>query len=155
MAADKETSFLKDWMLRYVKNKDIITRKITETKELDDGFVVVKKESRQQYIISPFLNNLSILEHIKSFEHNKALVCFHTKENYDTLLKNWKQFVDVGKNFTVFFVNPFSKTERILSISPYTHQMIADDDTIELGLKTMSETVEFTTPDEVKKIISS
>ena len=152
----KEKVFLKDWILRYVKNKDLMMKKIISTNDTEHGFIVVKKDSEQQFFIIPSLKDLSSLtKEIKEYKHNKSVACFHTKENFDILIKQWSEYVELSRNFTIYFVNPFSKSDRVLSLSPYTHQLIADDESLVTGLKTMSETVEFTTEDEVKKIISS
>lgn len=149
----KEIKFLKDWILRYIKNKDVIAKKINSIDEKDDYFVVVKADKIQKFFIDPFLDLK--LDEIKEYEHNKALVCFHTRDNYKKLVEEWEKFVEVGNNFTMFFVNPFSKTERVLILRPHTHNLISDEETLEVGLKTMSENVEFTTEEEIKKIISS
>ncbi len=153
---DKETTFLKEWAVRYIKNRDAISKKIVSIEEFGDGFHVVRKDKEQRFFIEPFLKELHpLVEKIKGYQQNKALVCFHTRENLDILLKNWKTFVELGRNFTIFFVNPFSKTERVLSLSPSTHQLISDEDTLQQGVTTMSQEIEFTTEEEVKKILSS
>ena len=153
---DKEIKFLKDWVLRYIKNKDIMTKKIVSVDEFDDGFHILKKNNEQKFFIIPFLKDVNeVVTRIKEYEYGRTVVCFHTKENYGFLIKNWGVFVDLGRNFTIYFVNPFSKTERVLSLSPYTHHLISDKDSLKQGLMTMSENVEFTTEEEVKKIINS
>ena len=153
---NREQIYLRDWTLRYIKNKDLILKKIVSTEELEDGFHLVKKDNEQRFFVEPFFTDVdATLKKVKAYEHNKALVFYHTKENYDALLKHWKNFVDVGRDFTLFIINPFSKTDRVLTLSPYTHNLIADPDSLDTGLKTMSGNVEFTTEKEIKKIISS
>lgn len=152
---EKEVKFLKDWAVRYIKNKDIITKKITSLKENDNDFTVLR-EAEHKYFIMPFLNDIKeITNDIKKYEYGKTLICFHTKNNFDFLINNWKAFVELGRHFVIYFVNPFSKLDRVLNVCPYTHQLISDEESLELGLKTMSETVEFTAEEEVKKIINS
>lgn len=156
IVTDKTISFLKEWTVRYIKNKDLITKKIVSIEEGADGFKVIRADRELQFFIEPFLADVNrILLRIQQGEHGRALVCFHTKENFDVLMKQWKRFVDAGKNLTMYFVNPFSKTDRVLTLSPYTHDLIADESTLMQGLKTMSGSVEFTTEEEVKKIIAS
>jgi len=154
--ADKEIKFLKEWTIRYVKNKDVISKKITSLNEKDNEFIVQKGEIEHKYLIIPVINDTdSIINTAAEYEHGKTLICFHTKSNFEFLIKNWGIFVDLGRNFIVYFINPFSKTERVLSICPYTHHLISDKDSLVLGLKTMAENVEFTTEDEIKKIVNS
>ncbi|MEK6886838.1 MAG: hypothetical protein AABW88_03320 [Nanoarchaeota archaeon] len=152
---EKEVKFLKDWAVRYIKNKDIITKKIISLKENDNDFVVTR-ESEHKYVVVPYLKEIKeIIKEIKKFEHGKTLICFHTKSNFNFLIENWNEFVELGRYFLVYFVNPFSKLDRVLSICPYTHQLISDEESLKLGLNTMAETVEFTTEEEIKKIVNS
>ena len=153
---EKETKFLKDWSVRYIKNKDIITRKIVSVNEQEDSFVIERKDKTQKLFVIPFLKNVEdIVDKVREYEHSKGIFCFHTRENFDFLIKNWGYFVDLGRNFTMNFVNPFSKLDRVLSLSPYTHYLISDAESLKEGLKTMAENVEFATEEEIKKIVSS
>lgn len=88
-----------------------------------------------------------------SGEH-PTLVCFNTQENFDVVLKNWKNLVEL-KNFNIYFVNPFSKTDKIWIVFPSTHNLVADEASLELGLRTMFEQVTRTTEEEVRRIIGS
>ena len=150
---EKEVKFLKDWAVRYIKNKDIISKKITSLTENEKDFIVERGEAKHKYFIVPFLNKID--EEIRDYEYGKTLVCFHTRNNFNFLIENWGDFVELKRHFIIFFVNPFSKLDKILILCPYTHQLITDDETLKQGLKTMSETVEFTTEEEVKRIINS
>jgi hypothetical protein len=154
MVDTNPVKFLKEWVVRYLKNKDIITRKIVSIEESEESFTIVRADKKQEFFVEPFLKDLNnSLGKLKG--EYKSLVCFHTKENFEILLNEWNKFVDVGRQFMVYFINPFSKTERVLILSPYTHNLISDEDSLVLGLKTMAENVEYTTEEEVKKIISS
>ncbi len=153
---EKEVKFLKDWIIRYIKNKDIISKKIISLKENESDFVVSKNEMEDKYFIIPFLKDIKeITNGIKKYEHRKTLICLHTKNNFEFMIDNWNDFAGLGRHFSIYFVNPFSKLDRVLSICPYTHQLISDEESLRLGLKTMSETVEFTTEEEVTKIVNS
>lgn len=153
---EKEIKFLKEWIVRYLKNKDLLARKIVSIDEFENGFEVKRKDKEQKFLIAPNLSQFDkILNEINSFSKGKALVCFHTKQNFDVLISNWNKFVDIGREFTVYFVNPFSKTEKVLILNPYTHELISDESSLKQGLKTMAENVEFTNEDEIKKIINS
>jgi len=153
---DSETKYLKDWIVRYIKNKDLIRKLISSIEESESTFHVVKKTSEQEFFVVPFLDDMNeIVATLDRYKENKALVCFHTKDNFDLLINEWSRFVDVGKNFTIYFVNPFSKKERVLFISPQIHNLIADEENLKQGLKSMANNVEITTETEIKKIISS
>ena len=153
---EKEVKFLKEWSVRYIKNRDITTRKIVSVSEQDDNFIIERKDKTQKLFVIPFLKNPDeIVEKVKEFEHSKSIFCFHTRENFDFLVKNWGYFVDLGRYFTINFVNPFSKLDRVLSLCPYTHHLISDAESLKQGLKTMAENVEFATEDEIEKIVNS
>lgn len=153
---EKEVVFLRDWIVRYLKNKDLLARKIISIVEFEAGLDVKRKDKEQKFLVYPELDEIEkILEKIKEIKHGKAIVCFHTKQNFDILINNWKKFVDIGRDFNVYFVNPFSKTEKVLILSPYTHELISDESSLKQGLKTMAENVEFTNEESIKKIINS
>ncbi|HME87319.1 MAG TPA: hypothetical protein VKE88_02810 [Candidatus Nanoarchaeia archaeon] len=153
---DKVVSFLKEWAVRYVKNKDLITKKIMSVEEFDDSFKIIRKDKEQTCYIVPFVHSdAKGLERVKSQEHNKAIFCFHTKENYEHMIKNWKYYVGFGRLFAIYFCNPFSKTDKVIVLNPHTHELISDEESLVTGLKTMAENVEYTTEDEIKKIIGS
>lgn len=153
---DKETKFLREWAVRYIKNKDLVFRKITSVKEEEEDFTVFRGEKEHKFFIIPMIKEVSkIVEKIKIQNTQKSLVCFHTKDNFSSMIDNWKSFVELGREFTIYFANPFSKTDRVLILCPYTHQLITDDSSLKMGLKTMSDTVELTTEEEINKIINS
>ncbi len=156
MVDAKVISFLKEWVTRYLKNKDIITKKIQSIEDFDDGFDVIKKDKEQRFFVKPFLVDYEdTLQKIRNYAHSKVIICLNTKENFEEFINKWDRFVDAGRDLSVYFVNPFSKTEKVWIINPHTHALISDEQTLKQGLKTMAETVEFTTEEEVRKIINS
>lgn len=137
---NKAHSFLTKWITDYVKNRDLIEKKI-EGIEHKDNLIHIKYKDRSQYIlIMPFLQDLSFLEKFEK-QNYYMIVVFNTKENLDRLVESWKQLI--GFRFLcIFFVNPWSSMDKRWMIYPYTHHQIADEGSLKIGLKSMFDMVE-------------
>lgn len=148
--------YLADWTKRYIENKDIVLQKIVSIEKTENGLFVKFKDKEQTFVSVPFVKDVKdVLEKLKKIENYKTLVVLNSLANLKAVINNWNDFVSLGNKFNIYFINPFSKTERIWILSPYTHNFIADVDSLELGLKTMSENVEYVASEEkIKEIIS-
>lgn len=146
-----------EWAKRYIENKDIIAKKIVSIEKTDLGLLVKYSDRELTVISAPFIKDVdALLQKIQNIPNYRTLVVLNSPENIDLVVKNWDRFVSLGAKFNIYFVNPFSKTEKIWIICPYTHNFIADTDSLALGLKTMSENVEYvTSEEEIRKIIES
>lgn len=137
---------LKDWTLNYIKNRDLVHRRISNVEDKGDYFLVTHKdESHIVFLVHEKMDDLSeVVARIKQLEkeHNAtkiSLVIYNTKSNLELLLKHWKELVEIV-NLTVVFANPRIADKWI--ISPHVHDKIADAETLELGVRTMFESVE-------------
>jgi len=130
-----------------LKNKDLIHRKITTIKKQPDSIHVTYKDKEHIYIVVLQLST-STLAKIK--DTHASIVCYNTKENIDFMLKNWETLAKL-QNFSMFFVNPFSKTEKKWIIYPKTHHALSDNH--KDGIKTLSNNVDLITLKEVENII--
>lgn len=61
-------------------------------------------------------------------------------ENLRFVLGNWKKLADF-KSLNFYFINPFSKLDRVWILCPHIHNRICDKASLELGLKSMAEMV--------------
>jgi hypothetical protein len=105
----KSGSFLMEWTVNFIKNKDIISKKIQNIENGKNGFDLhVKYRDREQYfIIAPNISNIdSIMQKIDNSAHY-TIVTLNSKENFDVVLKNWPKLVNF-KFLSIIFVNPFS-----------------------------------------------
>ncbi|MFC1727849.1 hypothetical protein ACFLZ7_00075 [Nanoarchaeota archaeon] len=152
---EKEVEFLVDWVKRHIENKDVVFKKIESSEKRDDCLYVKYKDKEATFLAVPSIKDDSVLEKLKGINNYKTLVTLNHPSNIEFVIKNWDKLVELGRELSIYFVNPFSKTERIWIVHPYTHNFIADMDSLELGLKTMSENVEYISEDEFKKIITS
>ena len=133
---------LLDWILNFLKNKDLIYNKIIKIEENSLGYdaVITYKDKVQNILIIPSLDEISPL--MSSFKgDNNLIVTLNSKESLDFLIIHWKEFINF-KNIVLYFVNPFSALEKKWIIFPHTHNKICDEKTLKQGLISIFQTVE-------------
>ena len=136
-------SFLVEWTASFVKNKDVIAKKIENIEKNRGGFdLYVKfKDKGQFFIISPSIDNLDlIIPKLKNDSHF-CIVALNSSENLGSLIKNWNRLIEF-RFLSVMFVNPFSQLDKKWTIYPYTHHKICDESSLKTGLKSMFGVVE-------------
>ena len=151
MTLSKSTKYLVEWFVRYTKNRDIVFRKISNisTKE---NLVIVEQKSGVvvHYVVESFPDDfLNILKSIKA--DHKGLIVYNSAENFEKLLKSWQKLSTI-QNLTVYFVNPFSKTEKKWIINPYVHNKISDETSLKQGLDSMFIMVDSISKKEVEQL---
>lgn len=143
MMKNKVHSFLADWTVNFIKNKDIITKKIEQIENGKDGFdLYVKYKDREQYfIIAPAIADIdSIIQRINN-DFYFSIVTLNSKENFDIIVKNWNRLISF-KLLSIIFVNPFSELDKKWVVFPHTHNKICDESSLKNGLKAMFQMVE-------------
>lgn len=136
-------SYLVEWTENFVKNKDVIAKKIENIEKNKNGFDLhVKfKDKEQFFIITASISDLnSIVARINN-DCNFCIVTLNSRENLENLLKNWRRLIEL-KFLSIIFVNPFSQMDKKWIIYPYTHHRICDESSLKTGLKSMFEMVE-------------
>jgi hypothetical protein len=121
---------LREWMVLYVKHKDLLARKLQSVEEKKDCVVFHFKDHD---LVAYAQDRLSLL----SAEGRTLIVTLNTKENIDFMIHH---FADFSKHsgITVIFANPELNEKWI--IVPHTHSRIVDGD-IKQGINTMAESV--------------
>lgn len=147
----KAHSYLVDWVINYLKNKDLYFKKIELVEMNKEGFdVYVKfKDKEQFFVVNPLIEDTDELLPKFDSERYFGLVVFNTMNNFDVLVKSWDKFVKF-KHLCVYFVNPFSQLDKKWIIYPYTHNNICERGALEKGLKAMFEMVEPLTEKDIK-----
>ena len=140
---DRVYKYLVDWIIDYLKNKDLLLKKIELIDKDKKGFdVYVKfKDKERFFIVKPVIDDVDGILSKFNAEGHFGLVVLNTSGNFDVLIKNWGRFVKF-KRLCIYFVNPFSKLDKKWVIYPYTHNNICEKDALEKGLKSMFEMVE-------------
>ena len=140
---DKSHSFLLDWTINFIKNKDIISKKIEKIENGKDGFdLYVKYKDREQYFI--IAANIADIDSIIQRVNNNyyfSIVTLNSRENFDIVIKNWNKLISF-KFLNIIFVNPFSDIDKKWIIFPHTHHKVCDESSLENGLRAMFEMVE-------------
>lgn len=149
---NKSHSFLVEWTVQFIKNKDILTKKIENIENGKDGFdLYVKYKDREQYfIIVPKIIEIdSMIQRVNNNFHF-TIVTLNSKENFETICKNWNKLIGF-KFLNIIFVNPFSEMDKKWIIFPHTHHKICDEASLENGLRSMFSMVE---PIEEEQLIA-
>jgi len=152
--------YLSEWIIRFEKNKDLILKRMIDighNKEEDLVIANLEKGGKQAYLIDPFLDEKqisTIFERLKGYE-NCSLVVYNTKDNFDVIVDNWEKFVGFKRNFSISFINPFSRTDKRWVVYPATHSLVTDDSKTKQSLKILFSNVEATTKEDVERIVSS
>jgi hypothetical protein len=132
---------LRDWIVEYVKSKDLLIKQITAIKQDEQNCdVVVEGTVKSQYIIvNPALGDLGSLDALK--DKHVVLVTANTKENMEALIKNWDRLIQYP-HLSVYFVNPNSSLDKRWVIFPATHARITERSALRKGLESLYATVE-------------
>ena len=83
-----------------------------------------------------------------------CLVVYNTKENIDFLVKNWDALSKFSRDFSMFFVNPFSRTEKRWAIYPMSHELIVEKKDLKRSIDVISSNVEMATREGITKVIT-
>lgn len=144
-------SYLVDWIIDFIKNKDLLLRKIELVEKGKDGFnVYIRFKDKEQYfIVEPLIEDIDGVLGKFDSEGHFGLVVFNTVGNFDILVKDWDKFVKF-KDLCVYFVNPFSQLDKKWIIYPYTHNSICERSALEKGLRAMFGMVEPLTEEQIK-----
>ena len=136
---DNAHSFLVEWSIRFLQNKDSIRKEIINIeKNQQNAFAIHYKDKIKYFFIAAILdngvfNNLNMDSFIGIFTLNNP-------SNIRFVVTEWKKLKEF-KFLSIFFINPLSSTEKVWAISPYIHDRICDKSSLELGLKSMAEMV--------------
>jgi len=107
-----------------------------------DGILVTYKDRKENILAFP---NLNLLPESR-IKENVVAVTLNNRNNLETLYAKWSIFKNI-QQFKIYFINPFSTTDRKWVINPHVHAKICDSTSLKIGLKAMFETVEPLTPE--------
>jgi len=152
---DNLRPFLVEWTLNFIKNKDIVAKKIERIENGQSGSsnydLYVKYKDREQFFI--IMPNIEEIDPILQKINNNSffsIVTLNSRENFDAMLRNWSKLTHF-KFLNIMFVNPFSELDKKWIVFPYTHQRVCDESSLKNGLRSMFGMVE---PIEEKQLIA-
>ncbi len=150
------TDFLTDWVILFLKNKDLIFKRFFSiTADKNKITLTSSTGDIQVFFVKPFPRDLlKELSGIKSRSSTAfGIVVANTRTNFDALLKSWDLLVNLDRRLCIYFVNPFSLTAKQWAIHPATHQLITSGAGLKIGLTALFETVDKTTEEELTQKI--
>ncbi len=139
----KEAKELKEWLVNYIKNRDILLKSIESINEKSrewDVVVKTKKGGKRHYIVMPELDDFGKIAE-KLDDQTITLVVLNKKKNLDILIENWGKITHNPK-FCVIFVNPKSELEKKWIVFPHTHEKVTEKASLTRGLKSLFQTVD-------------
>lgn len=129
-----ELDTLKEWVTHYIKSRDVIKREIVDISDKGDSLLVKYKDRERTFLIIPQISDLSL-------KNNITIVVFNTLENFNWLLKSWKELVTFD-DVNIYFINPESITDKRWIIFPHIHDKVSDSESLKLGLEALFNSVE-------------
>ena len=146
---DKITGILFEWAFHFIKNKDVMLRKIVKIEEYVnlDYIFVEYKDKKMVYYVVPFIEEFnkvwSSLQEIKKKTESSDLciVVFNSEDNLSKVIENWN-ILDKDPKLQLVFANPYSLTDKRWAIIPYTHSKIIEHSALKGGLRSLFEGVD-------------
>ena len=153
---EKVVAFLSEWVFYYVKNRDLVDRKLEKVEEyINKCYVFAKfKDKLQVYFIEPEISDLGkTLERIDAAKKEagcdfSCLVLLNSIKNLKAVQDGWSK-LDKDPKLSLLFVNPFSLLDKKWIIFPHTHSQIIESSALRQGLKSLFDGVESTSVDEI------
>ena len=167
---DNVNSFLVDWSIRFLENKDVIRKEIINIEKDKCNFTIRYKDKIGRFFVEPVLGDdiFNILKNSKGISgppkiakrfsseiKNEDYIGFITLNNMANIkfvLSNWAKLIKF-EFLSIYFINPFSTSDKVWIIRPYIHDRICDKASLELGLRSMAEMVNTINVEEISRKI--
>jgi len=139
MAADS----LRQWYIYYVKNRDLMLKKIASIKDDANNIIITNKDGTEETsILDESPSSFSkLLEGFKKDARLK-IVTLNKKDAIRLLIEEWAKLIEYA-SLTMMFVNPHSHGEHKWIIKPHIHAKFTDKSTLKPGIMSIAGTVEF------------
>ena len=152
--ADRLTPHLAQWMERYLKNKDLIHKRIKQIAVSGDTLTLTYADRTTSIRIIPQLPTAQqALIPFASATHC-SIVTYNTQENFEAFVRDWETYAKFKRHFSIYFVNPFSKQDKLWVLFPSSHHAITEPAALKPGLITIASTVDYTTISELSTILA-
>lgn len=160
MVLDAVVGFLSEWVFYYVKNRDLVERKLEKVEEyLNKSFVFAKfRDKSQVYFIECEIEDLAkTLEKVAVAKKElgsdfSCLVLLNSAKNLKAVEDGW-DLLSKDPKLSLLFVNPFSLLDKKWVVFPYTHSKISEPSALRQGLKSLFGGVEPISVDDFRSRI--
>ncbi|HLC66875.1 MAG TPA: hypothetical protein VJK52_04505, partial [Candidatus Nanoarchaeia archaeon] len=82
-----------------------------------------------------------------------AVVTYQTQENLDQLVQDWDVYARFKRHFAIYFINPFSPTEKCWVLFPWSHNVISERASLKPGLLSIASSVDFATLAQIEQSV--
>lgn len=127
-----ENTELKQWIIQYLKYRDSMEQRIRQIKDAELGIEVLYDDGQTKFMIVDQLTD-ECISHMANYQN---ICTLNSQKNLDFILNKWKELAG-NRELTIYFVN-LSLGEKWI-LKPYTHSLIADEQGLAQGLRTMFE----------------
>jgi hypothetical protein len=133
---------LKEWYVRYRKNRDIILRKIENISD-KGSHILIKNKNGTEEIGIVHEDVSSILKLLEPFDKKLHIitVVLNKKAHMDILLEEWDKLIEYTQ-LTVMFVNPGPPEDKKWIIKPAIHDRVTERAALKKGIMSIAEAVE-------------
>jgi|SRR3989338_6212224 len=143
-------SFLMEWFVMYLENRGMFKKDLIKVEKFDQNseFLAHYRDRIMHFLIKMDLES-DVLGRLGADE-NFGLVTLNNPVNIRFVVNNWNKLSGFGR-LSIYFINPFSNSEKVWVIKPNVHDKICDKNCLELGLKAISEMVDTTNASIMEK----
>lgn len=136
----KET--LKQWYLFYIKNRDLMLKKIRNVEQKEDIITIHNKEGTKESSIVAS-NPTSFTALLSQFNETDkiSIITLNKKDIINLLIKEWKDIVNYTA-LTMMFVNPDSEQDKKWIIKPHFHHRFTDPSALKSGIMSIASSVD-------------
>jgi len=138
--------FVLTWAKHYFASKDAFEKKIKTISVCDDKLIIEYKDKTEIILAYPQLNHLNKAE----MKLHTTIITLNNRNNVDALYAKWhelKHCVEVK----IYFINPFSTTDKRWIIHPNVHSKICEEADVKTGLMALFGSVEPLTPEILRQ----
>lgn len=150
MDDSKISKFLVEWAENYFKSRDAFTKSIVSMEKTEKGLDITFKDKKEKVSV---IADLSLIQEsiLPNLADNTSIITLNNRKNLDILYDFWSKLNT--KSIKIYFINPFSTTDRKWIINPQVHSKISEPSALKTGLLAMFETVEPLTLEMLKSKI--
>jgi hypothetical protein len=127
---------LSEWTNLYIKNKDILQKKLISIETQDEFIKCNYKDGQQTYYFENILTD-KVIEYLP--RDRLTIVCLNNKRNINFVFDKWDELIK-NRSLILIFCNPETNNKWI--IKPYVHNIVTEKSFLKIGLLSLAESVE-------------
>ncbi len=144
--------YLIAWLAEFLKNKDLIQRRIARMERLDAGLRVERKDGTAVvYVPAPKLDEDALAK--AGGKAAVGIITFNTSANIAFLKKRWDAFASLGRHAQIIFINPASTREMRWIIFPATQSMLTKEKALLTSIDAIRAGVDELTEADIQKLV--